>query len=188
MCLWWKYCQASLGFGFRKLYFNIKQIVLHGPLIGHSGSCLSFAVHHQHASHVTPSTCCILMQIFLCVLQCTINVSHMSRGPHVTSYCRYLSVCCSAPSTCPTCYAVHMLYLTADISLCVSVHCQHAPHVKRSTCCISMQIYLFLLQCTINMPQQLLRLFRPPEDCDMCRGLRQVDRIANISPANFKKR
>ncbi|XP_069688240.1 uncharacterized protein [Periplaneta americana] len=43
-------------------------------------------------------------------------------------------------------------------------------------------------QCTINMPPQLVRVFRPPEDCDMCRGLRQVDRIANISPANFKKR
>ncbi|PSN33933.1 hypothetical protein C0J52_23016 [Blattella germanica] len=38
------------------------------------------------------------------------------------------------------------------------------------------------------MPQQLVRVFRPPEDCDMCRGLRQVDRIANISPANFKKK
>lgn len=42
--------------------------------------------------------------------------------------------------------------------------------------------------CTISMPQQLIRMFRPPENCDMCRGLRQVDRIANISPANFKKR
>jgi len=88
---------------------------------------LCVAVHHQRVPHVTRSTCYILLQISLCVLQCTINMPHMLRGPHVVSYCRYFSVCFSALSTCPTCQAVHMLYLNADISVSVAVHYQHAP-------------------------------------------------------------
>lgn len=41
--------------------------------------------------------------------------------------------------------------------------------------------------CTIDMPQQLVRVFRPPEDCSMCRGLRRIDRVSNLSPIGFQE-
>nr|CAD7196060.1 unnamed protein product [Timema douglasi] len=44
------------------------------------------------------------------------------------------------------------------------------------------------LGCTVNMPQQLVRVFRPPEDCEMCRGLRQIDKVANITQESFHQR
>ncbi|KAJ9579290.1 hypothetical protein L9F63_024603, partial [Diploptera punctata] len=41
--------------------------------------------------------------------------------------------------------------------------------------------------CTISMPDQLLKTFRPPEDCSMCRGLHQVDKVSKISPGQFEE-
>ncbi|KAG8226926.1 hypothetical protein J437_LFUL004644, partial [Ladona fulva] len=42
--------------------------------------------------------------------------------------------------------------------------------------------------CAIYMPEQLVKAFRPPEDCSMCQGLTQVDKVVNISPDIFEER
>ncbi|XP_071440254.1 bifunctional arginine demethylase and lysyl-hydroxylase JMJD6-like [Hetaerina americana] len=42
--------------------------------------------------------------------------------------------------------------------------------------------------CAVYMPDQLVKALRPPEDCSMCRGLTQVDKVVNISPAAFEER
>ncbi|XP_066993606.2 uncharacterized protein [Anabrus simplex] len=38
------------------------------------------------------------------------------------------------------------------------------------------------------MPPRLVRVFRPPEDCTMCRGLHTVERVDKLSPAAFQDR
>ncbi|XP_063230517.1 uncharacterized protein LOC134535374 [Bacillus rossius redtenbacheri] len=44
------------------------------------------------------------------------------------------------------------------------------------------------MHCSASVPQRLAGVFRPPEDCAVCRGLRQIDRVANTSWAALRQR
>ncbi|PSN56432.1 hypothetical protein C0J52_09545 [Blattella germanica] len=45
---------------------------------------------------------------------------------------------------------------------------------------------LYDQMCTIHMPDQLVKIFRPPEDCAMCEGLTHVEKVSKISPNLFE--
>ena len=45
-----------------------------------------------------------------------------------------------------------------------------------------------LLQCTITMPEVLVKAFRPPEDCAMCKDVTEVERVSKITPWQFEDR
>lgn len=42
-------------------------------------------------------------------------------------------------------------------------------------------------KCLISLPDSFSHAFRPPEDCNFCRNVTQVDRISNISPHEFEE-
>ncbi len=37
------------------------------------------------------------------------------------------------------------------------------------------------------MPKELAKIFRPPEKCDFCRGIKSAKRVANILPEDFER-
>ncbi|KAF4530602.1 hypothetical protein B566_EDAN006808 [Ephemera danica] len=47
---------------------------------------------------------------------------------------------------------------------------------------------LYELQCAVEVPDWMQRACRPPEDCSLCRGLHQVERLADVSPELFEER
>lgn len=45
-----------------------------------------------------------------------------------------------------------------------------------------------VFQCVLGFPERLMNWVRPMEDCAMCRGLKEVDFVSNISPKEFEER
>ncbi|CAK9799342.1 hypothetical protein ANTQUA_LOCUS1995 [Anthophora quadrimaculata] len=43
-------------------------------------------------------------------------------------------------------------------------------------------------KCLADVPSFTQKIFRPAEDCSMCRNVQQVDRISNVDPAAFEER
>ncbi|XP_046620673.1 uncharacterized protein LOC124305371 [Neodiprion virginianus] len=43
-------------------------------------------------------------------------------------------------------------------------------------------------KCIIDMPSSVHQVFRPPQDCSMCLGIQQVDKVTKIDPALFELR
>ncbi|CAL7940418.1 unnamed protein product [Xylocopa violacea] len=43
-------------------------------------------------------------------------------------------------------------------------------------------------KCLAELPPFTQKIFRPAEDCSMCRDVQQVDRISNVDPATFEQR
>ena len=41
--------------------------------------------------------------------------------------------------------------------------------------------------CVIGMPEFVTDVFRPPVECDFCKNITEVDRVSNISPAEFEE-
>ncbi|GFG33522.1 hypothetical protein Cfor_02428 [Coptotermes formosanus] len=41
--------------------------------------------------------------------------------------------------------------------------------------------------CTVSMPDQLLKVFRPPVDCSMCQGINLIEKVARITPSQFEE-
>ncbi|KAK6634576.1 hypothetical protein RUM43_011977 [Polyplax serrata] len=42
--------------------------------------------------------------------------------------------------------------------------------------------------CTLEMPDELTKIFRPPVACTICRDVTAVEKVANLSPAIFEER
>ncbi|XP_058446636.1 uncharacterized protein LOC131427454 [Malaya genurostris] len=42
--------------------------------------------------------------------------------------------------------------------------------------------------CILEMPNQLQKVFRPPESCQFCKDIRNVPRIANVDPDEFERK
>ncbi|XP_012339237.1 uncharacterized protein LOC100869100 [Apis florea] len=43
-------------------------------------------------------------------------------------------------------------------------------------------------KCLAEMPPFTQKIFRPAEDCSICRDVQQVDRISNVDPSTFEER
>ncbi|XP_043283841.1 uncharacterized protein [Venturia canescens] len=43
-------------------------------------------------------------------------------------------------------------------------------------------------KCLIEAPAVFQKVFRPPEDCSICRDVQQVEKIANVDPVLFEER
>ena len=43
-------------------------------------------------------------------------------------------------------------------------------------------------KCLAELPSFAQKIFRPAEDCSMCRDVQQVDRISSVDPAIFEER
>lgn len=54
----------------------------------------------------------------------------------------------------------------------------------RNYFCNFICIMTILFQCLLDMPRDAPKLFRKPEQCDICESFTQVDKITNVSP-NF---
>lgn len=49
------------------------------------------------------------------------------------------------------------------------------------------KVYLTSESCALELPSDLSKMFRSPENCDFCENVTEVDRIANTSPDEFER-
>ncbi|KAJ6649684.1 Locomotion-related protein Hikaru genki, partial [Pseudolycoriella hygida] len=53
---------------------------------------------------------------------------------------------------------------------------------------VYVKMYLNSETCALELPQELSKIFRSPENCDFCQNVSKVDRIAKITPDEFERR
>lgn len=49
-------------------------------------------------------------------------------------------------------------------------------------------VELKFFKCLAVMPPFTQKIFRPAEDCSICRDVQQVDRISDVDPSTFEER
>lgn len=60
--------------------------------------------------------------------------------------------------------------------------------VTLSILLIYVKEYLSSERCALELPSELSKAFRSPENCNFCENVTEVDRIANISPDEFERK
>lgn len=60
--------------------------------------------------------------------------------------------------------------------------------VTLSTLSVYVKMYLSSASCVLELPSELSKMFRSPENCNFCENVTEVDRIANISPDEFERK
>ncbi len=50
------------------------------------------------------------------------------------------------------------------------------------------KVYLSRESCALELPFELSKAFRSPEDCNFCENVTELERIANISPDEFERK
>lgn len=60
--------------------------------------------------------------------------------------------------------------------------------VTLSMLSVYVKMYLSDERCALELPSELSKMFRSPENCNFCENVTEVDRIANISPDEFERK
>lgn len=53
---------------------------------------------------------------------------------------------------------------------------------------VYVNLYLSSETCALQMPSEISKIFRLPENCNFCANVTEVERIANISPDEFERK
>lgn len=53
---------------------------------------------------------------------------------------------------------------------------------------VYLRLYLSDERCALELPSELSKVFRTPENCNFCENVTEVDRVENISPDEFEEK